>query len=97
MKMARANFRPTSHRWFSTERCCKNMFEARLDQASLLKKIIEALKDLVTDANWDVNENGITLQAMVSARVPGVRGVAHAAPGLVACQSRGSAAARGRL
>jgi hypothetical protein len=41
--------------------------EARLSQASLLKKIIEALKDLVTDANWDVNENGITLQVGSSA------------------------------
>jgi len=45
------------------------MFEARLSQAQLLKKIIEALKDLVTDANWDVNENGITLQAMDSSHV----------------------------
>jgi proliferating cell nuclear antigen len=45
------------------------MFEARLTQASLLKKIIDALKDLVTDANWDVNENGISLQAMDSSHV----------------------------
>lgn len=44
------------------------MFEARLN-AALLKKVIESLKDLVTDANWDVNENGITLQAMDSSHV----------------------------
>jgi proliferating cell nuclear antigen len=29
------------------------MFEARLPQGSLLKKILDAIKDLVTDANWD--------------------------------------------
>merc|ERR1712065_88743 len=45
------------------------MFEARLDQASLMKKIIEALKDLVTDANWDVGDSGISLQAMDSSHV----------------------------
>ena len=29
------------------------MFEARLVQGSLLKKILEAMKDLVTQANFD--------------------------------------------
>lgn len=38
------------------------MFEARLIQGSLLKKIVEALKDLVTDANLDCTSTGMTLQ-----------------------------------
>jgi len=42
------------------------MFEARLAQASLLKKILESLKDLVTDANFDCSATGIALQAMDS-------------------------------
>ena len=38
------------------------MFEARMLQASILKKIIEAIRELVKDANLDCNENGITMQ-----------------------------------
>jgi len=45
------------------------MFEARLVQAGLLKKILEALKDLVTDANFDCSSSGISLQAMDSSHV----------------------------
>ncbi|KAJ1657727.1 hypothetical protein IWQ61_002915 [Dispira simplex] len=45
------------------------MLEARLSQGSLLKKIVEAIKDLVQDANFDCNDNGISLQAMDSAHV----------------------------
>jgi len=45
------------------------MFEARLTQAGLLKKILEAIKDLVTDANFDCNSTGISLQAMDSSHV----------------------------
>jgi DNA polymerase III sliding clamp (beta) subunit (PCNA family) len=45
------------------------MFEARLPKASLLKKILEAVKDLVTDANFDCTATGISLQAMDSAHV----------------------------
>lgn len=45
------------------------MFEARLGQASLLKKILESLKDLVTDANFDCSATGIALQAMDSSHV----------------------------
>jgi proliferating cell nuclear antigen len=37
------------------------MFEARLNQGIILKKIIEALKDLVTDVNIDCNADGISL------------------------------------
>jgi proliferating cell nuclear antigen len=45
------------------------MLEATLEQGSLIKKLIEAIKDLVSDANWDCNESGIALQAMDSAHV----------------------------
>jgi hypothetical protein len=39
-----------------------SMFEARLTQGSLLKKIVEAMKELVNDANLDCTASGITLQ-----------------------------------
>lgn len=45
------------------------MFEARLVQGSLLKKVLEAVKELVTDANFDCNQNGFQLQAMDSSHV----------------------------
>jgi proliferating cell nuclear antigen len=45
------------------------MFEARLDQGAILKKIMESIKDLVTDANFDVTANGLSLQAMDSSHV----------------------------
>lgn len=41
------------------------MFEAKLANASLLRKIIEAIKELVTDAPIDCNENEIRLQVSV--------------------------------
>jgi proliferating cell nuclear antigen len=45
------------------------MFEARLLQGSLLKKIIEAIRELVGDVNIDCDENGLKLQAMDSSHV----------------------------
>ena len=45
------------------------MFEARLAQGSLLKKVLEAIKDLLTEATWDCNSTGISLQAMDSSHV----------------------------
>jgi len=45
------------------------MFEARFPEALLLKKILEAIKDLVQDANFECTESGITLQAMDNAHV----------------------------
>ena len=45
------------------------MFEARLVQGDLLKKIIESIKDLVTDANFDCSATGFALQAMDSSHV----------------------------
>ena len=38
------------------------MFEAKLVQGQLFKKIIEAIRELVTDANLDCTESGITMQ-----------------------------------
>ena len=38
------------------------MFEARLVQGNLFKKIVEAIKDLVAEANVDCNEQGLTMQ-----------------------------------
>jgi len=45
------------------------MFEARLQKAGLLKKILEAVKDLVADANFDCSPSGLALQAMDSSHV----------------------------
>jgi len=45
------------------------MFEARLTQGATLKKITEAMKDLVTEANFDCSSTGISLQAMDSSHV----------------------------
>ncbi|CAM9480944.1 unnamed protein product [Discosporangium mesarthrocarpum] len=45
------------------------MFEARLIQGSLLKKIVEAIRELVSDANLDCSESGISMQAMDSSHV----------------------------
>ena len=40
----------------------EKMFEARIMQGSQLKKIIEAIRELVVDANLDCNDEGITMQ-----------------------------------
>ena len=62
------------------------MLEAKLDQAALLKKLLDgnfrcswqydhsdaslsAIKELVTDANFECNEEGIHLQAMDNSHV----------------------------
>lgn len=45
------------------------MFEARLVQGSLFKKIIESLKDLVENANLDCANTGLSLQAMDTSHV----------------------------
>lgn len=45
------------------------MFEAKLIQGALLKKIVEAVRELVTDANLDCSESGISMQAMDSSHV----------------------------
>uniref|UniRef100_UPI003590161F proliferating cell nuclear antigen n=1 Tax=Myxine glutinosa TaxID=7769 RepID=UPI003590161F len=45
------------------------MFEARLVQGSILKKVLEALKDLITEACWDISSSGLSLQSMDSSHV----------------------------
>ena len=45
------------------------MFEARILQGSTLKKIIEAIRELVVDANLDCNEGGITMQVRKSHQI----------------------------
>jgi proliferating cell nuclear antigen len=45
------------------------MFEARMLQGGILKKLMESIKDLVTDANFDCSSTGIRLQAMDSSHV----------------------------
>ncbi|KDQ10907.1 hypothetical protein BOTBODRAFT_177791 [Botryobasidium botryosum FD-172 SS1] len=45
------------------------MFEARLAQASILKKVLDALKELVSDVNFECNDEGLNLQAMDNSHV----------------------------
>jgi len=45
------------------------MFEARLTQASLMKKLVDSMKDLVSDGNMECSSAGISLQAMDSSHV----------------------------
>lgn len=45
------------------------MLELRLVQGSLLKKVLDAIKDLVNDANFDCSASGFSLQAMDSSHV----------------------------
>lgn len=45
------------------------MFEARLVQGSILKKVLEALKDLINEACWDISSSGVSLQSMDSSHV----------------------------
>lgn len=45
------------------------MFEARLTQSSIMKKVLEAIKDLLNEATFDCSEHGIQLQAMDTSHV----------------------------
>ncbi|PNS20422.1 proliferating cell nuclear antigen [Sphaceloma murrayae] len=45
------------------------VLEARLEQANLLKRVVDAIKDLVQDCNFDCNDSGIALQAMDNSHV----------------------------
>mmetsp|Transcript_28984 Transcript_28984/g.63812 ORF Transcript_28984/g.63812 Transcript_28984/m.63812 type:complete len:261 (+) Transcript_28984:32-814(+) len=45
------------------------MFEARLQQGVLLKRVVDAIKDLCKDVNFDCDDSGLSLQAMDSAHV----------------------------
>jgi len=46
------------------------MFEARIKQGAVLKKVLDSVKDLVTDANFEADPvEGFKLQAMDSSHV----------------------------
>ena len=45
------------------------MFEAKLLQVGVLKKVLEAVKDLVTAANFDCANAGFGLHAMDSSHI----------------------------
>ncbi|TFL00712.1 proliferating cell nuclear antigen, N-terminal domain-containing protein [Pterulicium gracile] len=45
------------------------MLEARLQEAGTLKRLLDAIKELVTDANFECSEEGINLQAMDNSHV----------------------------
>ena len=45
------------------------MFEARLVNVNIFKKIVEAIKDLVSEVNFDISNDGISLQAMDASHV----------------------------
>jgi proliferating cell nuclear antigen len=45
------------------------VLEARLEQANVLKKVVDSIKDLVQDCNFDCNDTGIALQAMDNSHV----------------------------
>ncbi|CAJ0838752.1 10374_t:CDS:2 [Entrophospora sp. SA101] len=45
------------------------MFEAHLSRGTILKKLSEAIKELITDANFDCSEAGIALQAMDNSHI----------------------------
>ncbi|KAF8968631.1 proliferating cell nuclear antigen, N-terminal domain-containing protein [Flammula alnicola] len=45
------------------------MLDAKLSEAGTLKKLLDAIKELVTDANFECNEEGIVLQAMDNSHV----------------------------
>jgi proliferating cell nuclear antigen len=45
------------------------MLEATLNEAATLKRLLDAVKELVQDANFECNETGINLQAMDNSHV----------------------------
>ena len=45
------------------------MFYAKLNEGILIKKLVDAIKDLVSDINLDISAIGISLQAMDSSHV----------------------------
>ena len=53
--------------------------QARMTEGGMLKKITEAMKDLVTEANFDCSTTGISLQAMVTPCCP-ILSLAHLKP-----------------
>lgn len=71
------------------------MFEARLLKSSILKKVLEAIKDLLTQSTFDCDDNGIQLQVSTAA-VLGytLRSITHASRFYAAMSAVGVLAAR---
>jgi len=46
-----------------------NMFECRMEKSEIMKKVMDALKDLIKEAVWDVNGESLSLQSMDSSHV----------------------------
>ncbi|KAI9374821.1 proliferating cell nuclear antigen [Aspergillus egyptiacus] len=63
------HLKPTSHLHRIHRTAHIKMLEARLEQASLLKRVVDAIKDLVQYCNFDCNDSGIALQAMDNSHV----------------------------
>ena len=45
------------------------MFEAKLNDCIIFKKLIESIKDIINEASWDCSSKGMSLQAMDSSHV----------------------------
>lgn len=45
------------------------MLEGKFEEAALLKKVVEAIKDCVKKCNFNCSEHGITVQAVDDSRV----------------------------
>ena len=45
------------------------MFEAKLDRGIVLKKILDAINQLVNEASWECTSSGMSLQAMDTSHV----------------------------
>eukprot|EP00088_Acartia_fossae_P055248 TRINITY_DN64130_c0_g1_i1.p1 TRINITY_DN64130_c0_g1~~TRINITY_DN64130_c0_g1_i1.p1 ORF type:complete len:264 (-),score=11.03 TRINITY_DN64130_c0_g1_i1:119-910(-) len=54
------------------------MFHCRLAQGHILRKLLDAIKELITDANFEVTETGLSLQAMDPSHVALVSVLLHA-------------------
>ncbi|KAI0259437.1 proliferating cell nuclear antigen, N-terminal domain-containing protein [Gloeopeniophorella convolvens] len=54
------------------------MFEAKLNEAATLKRLLDAVKELVQDANFECNDSGVNLQAMDNSHVALVSVKLHA-------------------
>merc|ERR1711879_447638 len=62
------------HSFRAANSCCLQtlvtmVLDAQLQQAALIKKIIDAMKDLCKDVNFDCSEKGVSVQAMDSSHV----------------------------
>lgn len=45
------------------------MFEARMSDASVMKRLMDAITTLIEDGSFDVSSKGLSLQAMDSSHV----------------------------